>query len=466
MDLITDVCFAGASEQARLLAAGELSARELVAAYLARIEWLDPGLRAYRLVFAEQALADAAAADERRAHGERLPLLGVPLAIKEDQAIAGVPTTNGTDAVTSVAVADGAPVARLRAAGAVVLGQTRAPELCLWPFTETGHAGATRNPWSAGHSPGGSSGGSAAAVAAGLASAALGSDGGGSIRLPASVTGLYGLKPQRDRVSQAPRTTVWHGFSVVGPITRTVADAALLTDVLQGDGAGLPTPDGGFAAVGEPGRLRVAVSLRSWPVGVGVQPEVRAAVESTARALAERGHRVVYADPVLPDPLGLVAFAPRYLDSAAQGVAELDEPAALDRLTRHVAAIGRRIPAGAIAASARAGARITAAAEEFFRDVDVLLTPMTPRPPLRIGEWAGRSAVRTLLTAQRYVSFAAIWNVTGQPAAAVPAGFTADGLPLSVQLVGRRGDEATLVAVSRQLESARPWAERRPPGFA
>ncbi|HEX3781196.1 MAG TPA: amidase [Pseudonocardiaceae bacterium] len=461
MDL-TDVCFAGVGEQARLLATGQCSARELVAAYLARIEWLDPGLRAYRLVFAEQALAEAAAADERRAHGETAPLLGIPIAIKEDQAIAGVATTNGTDAVTTVAPADGGAVAALRAAGAVLLGQTRAPELCLWPYTETGHAGATRNPWSAAHSPGGSSGGSAAAVAAGLACAALGSDGGGSIRLPASVTGLFGLKPTRDRVSLAPRTAVWHGFSVVGPITRTVDDAALLTDVLQDPATDLPTPSGGFAGAGAPGRLRIAVSPRSWPVGVTVHPEVAAAVTDTARALAELGHRVVYTDPVLPDPLGLLAFAPRYLDSAAQGVTELEEPGRLDRRTRQVAAIGRRVPAAVLAASAKAGARITAVAGEFFRDVDVLLTPMTPRPPLRVGEWAGYSTLRTLLTAQRYVSFAAIWNLTGQPAAAVPAGFTTEGLPLSVQLVARHGDDATVLAVSRQLQDVRPWTDRRP----
>jgi amidase len=456
MDL-SDVCFAGIVEQARLLAARQLSARELVAAYLARIEVANPWLRAYRDVFAEQALLDATRADERRAHGEDLPLLGIPLAIKEDQDIAGWPTTMGTDAVTRVAQQDNAPVAALRGAGAIFLGRTRAPELCLVPYTESGHAGATRNPWSLAHSPGGSSGGSAAAVAAGLAAGALGSDGGGSIRLPASVTSLYGLKPQRDRVSLAPHAEVWHGFGVVGPITHTVADAAVLTDVLAGSTH--------FAAIVEPARLRIGVSLRPWPIGVPVAPEVRDAVGDTARLLTELGHQVVFREVKVPDPLSLVAFTPRYLDAAAAGAAALDEPGALDPITRQIAAVGRWMRPSWLAASARKGEKITAVAAEYFRDVDLLLTPVTPRLPLRIGEWSGRSILRATLPVQRYVSFTALWNVTGQPAASVPAGFTDDGLPLAVQLVGRANDEATILAVSRQLESVRPWAHRRPPSL-
>ncbi len=458
MDL-SDVCWAGIVEQARLLAAKEVSARELITAYLARIEVANPTLRAYRDVFAEQALVDAKRADERRAHGEHAPLLGIALAIKEDQDIAGWPTTVGTDAVRGVAGEDNAPVAALRAAGAIFLGRTRAPELCLVPYTESGHGGATRNPWSLAHSPGGSSGGSAAAVAAGLAAGALGSDGGGSIRLPASVTSLYGLKPQRDRVSLAPRTRVWHGFGVVGPIVRTVADAALMTDVLAGT-----TDFVSVAAPGKlrPGRLRIAVSLRSWPVGVPVKREVRDAVRETARLLTELGHRVVFADLAVPDPLSLVAFTPRYFDAAATAAAELDEPRRLDRVTRQAVAVGRWMRPSWLAASARMGEKITAVAAEFFRDVDLLLTPVTPRGPLRIGEFFGKSMVRVTLPVQRYVSFTALWNVTGQPAASVPAGFTDDGLPLAVQLVGRAHDEATVLAVSRQLEAARPWADRRP----
>ncbi|HEY2694426.1 MAG TPA: amidase family protein [Pseudonocardiaceae bacterium] len=454
MDL-SDMCFAGIVEQARLLDAKDVSARELVAAYLARIEVANPWLRAYRDVFAEQALLDAKQADDRRAHGETAPLLGIPLAIKEDQDIAGWPTTMGTNAVTRLATEDNAPVAALRAAGAIFLGRTRAPELCLVPFTESGHGGATRNPWSLAHSPGGSSGGSAAAVAAGLAAGALGSDGGGSIRLPASVTSLYGLKPQRGRVSLAPRREVWHGFGVAGPITRTVADAAVLTDVLAGTT--------GFAAIAAPERLRIAVSLRSWPVGVPVKPEVRAAVRETARVLAELGHQVVFEDLTVPDPLCLVAFTPRYLDAAASAQAELDQPRQLGPLARQIAAVGRRMRPSWLAASARMGAKITAVSDAFFRDVDLLLTPVTPRLPLHIGEWSRRSMLTATLPVQRYVSFTALWNVTGQPAASVPAGFTPDGLPLAVQLVGRANDEVTVLAVSRQLETARPWADRRPP---
>jgi amidase len=468
MDL-TDVCFAGVTEQVALLRAGRVSSVELVAACLDRIARLDGELNAFRLVFAEQAREEAVRADARRAAGEDGPLLGIPMAVKEDTDLAGLPTTEGTDAVTRVAERDAEVVSRLRGAGAVIVGRTRAPELCLWPFTETEFGGVTRNPWSHAHSPGGSSGGSAAAVAAGLVSAALGSDGGGSIRLPAAASGLFGLKPQRGRVSLAPHGEVWTGLSVAGPITRTVADAALLLDVLHGampgDVYAAAAPSMSFvdAVTVLPGRLRVGVSLRPWPVGGRVAPEVRDGVLAMARVLAGLGHRVEMREPPLVDPTAMLSFGPRYGRSAADAAAAVDAPERLSASTRAVAALGRRYSPGLVTAARRYSRRLAAKVNGVFDDVDVLLSPVMPRTALRVGELAGKPWLGTLLGAQRVAAFTSLWNLTGNPAASVPAGFSTEGLPLAVQVVGRPDDEVTVLGVSAQLERARPWADRRPP---
>jgi len=465
MDL-TDVCFAGVAGQLALLRDGQVSSVELVTAYLDRIATIDDKLRAFREVF-EDARDEAVAADSRRVRGEDAPLLGVPVALKEDTDVAGLPTTYGTDAVTRVAENDAELVARLRRAGAVIIGRTRAPELCLWPWTETDFAGATRNPWSLEHSPHGSSGGAAAAVAAGLAAAAVGSDGGGSIRLPAAATGLYGLKPQRGRVSLAPHAEVWQGLSVAGPITRSVTDAALMLDVLHGPMPGdlhtAQPPERPFAESMETGKLRVAVAMRPWPLGGRVDPRVRAAVESMARELTGLGHQVVYREPPLVDPTGLLTFGPRYVRCAADAAAGVDDPEKLMKTTRSIAAFGRMYPDRVITAARRHSDTVAAKVNRVFEDVDVLLSPVTPRPPLRIGELSTKAWLPMLLAAQRFVAFTSLWNLTGNPAASVPAGFTDDGVPLAVQVIGRPHDEATVLAVSKALETARPWADRRPP---
>lgn len=456
MDL-TDVCFAGVWEQLELLRSGRVSSVELVSAYLERIARLDGGLNAFRLVFAERARAEAARADELRAAGGGGALLGVPVAVKEDTDLAGLPTTSGTDAVTRVAERDAEVVARLRAAGAVVVGRTRAPELCLWPFTESDSGGVTRNPWGLGFSPGGSSGGSAAAVAAGLVSAALGTDGGGSIRLPAAASGVFGLKPARGRVSLAPYEEVWTGLSVAGPITRSVVDAGLLLDVLAGG-------DSFAVAAGrDPGRLRVGVALRPWPVGGRLDGRVREAVLESARLLAGLGHRVVLREPPLVDPTGLFSFGPRYVRSAADAAEAVDVPGRLSRRTRSVAALGRRYSPAVVAWARRYSERVAARVNSVFDEVDVLVSPVAPRPALRVGELTRGSWLATLLGAQRFAAFTTLWNLAGNPAGSVPAGFTAEGLPLAVQVVGRPADEVTVLAVAGQLERVRPWAGRRPP---
>src|SRR5271157_1411470 len=228
----TDLAFAGIARQAELIAAGEISSRELVELYLERIARLDPALNAFRVVLGERALLEAEQADARRGAGAERPLLGVPIAVKDEIDVAGELTTFGTSAYGEPAREDAEIVRRMRGAGAVVIGKTHMPELGAFPWTESPTWGVTRNPWELQHSPGGSSGGSAAAVAAGLVGAALAGDGGGSIRIPSAFCGLFGLKTQWGRVPLAPQSGAWHGLVVYGVLTRSVRDSALFYDAI------------------------------------------------------------------------------------------------------------------------------------------------------------------------------------------------------------------------------------------
>ena len=265
------LAFAPITRQAELIRGGELAPRDLVELYLRRIARLDPQLNAFRAVYDERALAEADQAAARLKAGDERPLLGVPIAIKDNVDVAGDVTTHGTSAYGEPAAEDCEVVRRVRAAGAIVLGRTNVPPLCALPVTESPTWGVTRNPWDLDRSPGGSSGGSAAAVAAGLVGAALGSDGAGSIRVPAACCGLFGLKAQRGRLPLAPAPDHWHGMSVIGWLTRTVGDAALLYDLTRGpspvDRDRAPEPPRSFveAAAAEPGPLRIGVSFAHAP---------------------------------------------------------------------------------------------------------------------------------------------------------------------------------------------------------
>ncbi|BCI86523.1 hypothetical protein NIIDMKKI_17290 [Mycobacterium kansasii] len=297
-----DLAFVGAAEQAQMLADGEITAPVLLEVYLERIERLDSQLRAYRVVRYDGAREEAEVAQQRLDAGERLPLLGVPIAVKDDVDLAGEVTTYGGGGHGPAVTADAELVRRLRAAGAVVIGKTNVPELMMMPYTESLTFGATRNPWNPSRTPGGSSGGSAAAVAAGLAPVAFGSDGGGSIRIPSTWCGVFGLKPQRDRISLEPHDDAWYGLSVNGPITRTVRDAALLLDVTTA----VPGPEGEFvgAAAREPGRLRIALSTKvPTPLPVRVGKAQLAAVDQAGALLHDLGHDVIIRDPDYPAAL-------------------------------------------------------------------------------------------------------------------------------------------------------------------
>jgi amidase len=460
----SDLAFAGAATQARMLADGEVTAPELLEIYLERIERLDSELRAYRVVLTDKARDEASAAQDRLDAGERLPLLGVPIAIKDDVDVAGEVTTYGSGGHGPAVTSDAEAVRRLRAAGAVIIGKTAVPELMMFPYTESLTFGATRNPWNPRRTPGGSSGGSAAAVAAGLAPLALGSDGGGSIRIPSSWCGLFGLKPQRDRVPLEPHDNAWYGLSVNGPIARSVLDAALFLDATA-TVSGVPGPEGEFvaAATRDPGKLRIALSTKVPTMPVRVGKEELAAVEGAGALLRELGHDVVVRDPEY-SLAGLYGnFLPRYLRGISDDADALAHPERLEGRTRNMARAGSFFSDRRMAAARAAEAGVSDRIQSIFDDVDIVVTPGTAQGPPRIGAYQRRGAVSTLLLVAQRVPYFPVWNMTGQPAAVVPWDFDGDGLPLSVQLVGRPFDEATLLSLSAQIEAARPWAHRRPP---
>ena len=444
-----------------MLADGELTAPELLEIYLERIARLDSQLRAYRVVLTDKARDEAYAAQDRLDAGERLPLLGVPIAIKDDVDVAGEVTTCGSGGHRPAVTSDAEVVRRLRAAGAVIIGKTNVPELMIFPFTESLTFGATRNPWNPKRTPGGSSGGSAAAVAAGLAPLALGSDGGGSIRIPSSWCGLFGLKPQRDRVSLEPHDDAWHGLSVNGPIARSVLDAALFLDATTT----VPGPEGEFvaAATRDPGKLRIALSTKVPTLPVRVGEEELAAVERAGALLRELGHEVVIRDPEYPLVSIYANFLPRYLRGISDDADAQAHPERLEPRTRNMARVGSFFSDRRMAAIRAAEARVSSRIQSIFDDVDVVVTPGTANGPSRIGAYQRRGAVSTLLLVAQRVPYFPVWNLTGQPAAVVPWDVDGDGLPMSVQLVGRPFDEATLLSLSAQIEAARPWAQRRPP---
>jgi len=445
-----------------MLAAATITAPMLLEIYLERIARLDPQLRSFRVVLAETARREALAAQKRLDAGERLPLLGVPVAIKDDVDVAGELTTCGSSATSTPAARDSEVVSRLRAAGAVIIGKTSVPELMIFPFTESLTYGATRNPWDTSLTPGGSSGGSGAAVAAGLAPLALGSDGGGSIRIPSGWCGLFGIKPQRDRVPLAPHDDAWCGLSVNGPMARSVTDAALFLDATTT----LPAPEGGFvaAAAREPGRLRIALSTKvPPPLLAKVGKEQRAAVDEAGALLRELGHDVVVRDPDYPPSAVYANFLPRYFRGIYDDVRALPHQDRLEKRTRNMARIGSLLSDQRMAAVRAGESAVAARIQSIFDDVDVVITPGNATGPSRVGAYQRRGGVATLMFVSQRVPFFEIWNLTGQPAAAVPWGLDRGGVPLSIQLVGRPSDEATLVTLSAQIEAARPWAHRRPP---
>jgi amidase len=444
----------GVAELADRLAAGSVRSVDVVEELLERTARLDPALRAYRVLLAEQARDAARAADRARAAGDSRPLLGVPVAVKDNVALAGVATRHGTASAEPPAPADGATLRALRGAGLVVMGVTAMPELALWAVTARRGNPPTRNPWRLDRTPGGSSGGSAAAVAAGLVPVAHATDGLGSVRIPAAWSGLVGLKPSHGLLP-LDEPDHWHGLSDTGVLTRTVRDTALLLDALAGSPRGGPADAPAAPA-------RVGWSLRGSTPGLRVHPEIRSALRRTAARLAARGHEVRRADPPLAETTHLVL--PRYLAGAAEDHRRLADPHATEHRTRAMAAAGRRLPAAAVARARRDSGRLARRlAERLFDRVDVLLQPTTAVPALDAEAFVDRGALTSLLGFARAVPYTQLANLTGFPAVSLPVALTGDGLPIGLQLTGPPGSDRRLLRIAEQLQRDTGWPDRWPP---
>ncbi|MGI8460088.1 MAG: amidase [Solirubrobacterales bacterium] len=461
-----ELAFAGIARQAELIAAGEVSSRELTEVLLERIGRLDPELNAFRVMMAEEALTEADARDALGAE-ERGPLHGVPVAIKDENDVAGQATMFGGSSNPSPVAADGEATRRLRAAGAVIIGKTNLSEFGQFPFTETQTFGYTRNPWDPSRTPGGSSGGSGVSVAAGMVGAALGGDGGGSIRIPSACCGLFGLKPQRGRVSMAPFDALWGGLGVIGPLTRRVTDSALFYDVVRGPAPGdrfhAAEPSASFAEAArtEPKPLRIAFSTKPTVKFTSLDGEQRDALESVAETLRGLGHEVGEADPDYGDPSP--AFVPQFLGGIRAEARMVEHPERLERRTKQALAVGRLFPDAVVEWAVRRAESTSVRVNRFFEDWDLLLTPTICEQPRHVGALDGVGFFGASIRAQPYIAYVAVWNVLGNPAASIPAEISSKGLPLASQLVGPPNGEPAILAVAAQLERELGWPERRPP---
>ncbi|MEA2445154.1 MAG: amidase [Thermoleophilales bacterium] len=471
-----DLMFRPALEQARLVREGEVTARELVEASLDAIERLNPEINAFVHLTAEQALAAADAVEP----GDPRPFAGVPIAIKDLIALtAGVRTTFGMKATGDWAPSlDSHTYRRLRDAGAIMVGKTNTPEMGILPVTEPDRFGPTRNPWDTSRTCGGSSGGSAAAVAAGMTAIGYANDGGGSIRIPASCCGLYGLKPSRGRVSAGPEwTELVAGFAVEGVVTRTVADTAAALDVMSGPEAGdpywAPPPSAPFAdAVGrDPGTLRIVYTTEA-PNGAPVHEHCVAAILEAVELLESLGHQVeergydwdgdAYVENFVRVWMGVSGDEIRDYERLLGHPIDRD---LLEPLTQEMIALADTVTATDYLHSLGWLRRLSRQVVGLWDDIDVMLMPTLAQPPIPIGALApgpDEPALQMLLNSAGWVPFTPVWNVTGQPAASIPLVQSPDGLPIGIQLIGPPAGEELLLSLSAQLESARPWADRRP----
>ena len=463
----TDVCFLSAGQLAGQIAARQLSSSEVTQAYLVRIERLDPRLRAFITVNAEQALAEARAADDVGA-GDLGPLHGVPVAIKDNIATRGLRTTAGSRVLADWCPDMDAPIVdKLRQSGAVVLGKTNMHEFAYGGTCTNLHYGAVRNPWGTDHVPGGSSGGSGAAVAAGLCAAALGTDTAGSVRLPAAQCGVVGLKPTYGRISIQDVIPLAWSLDHVGPITRTVEDAALLLNVLAG---WVPTDPTSARAEGADFRDGLEGGVHGLRCGVlrgyffdGLQPDVAVAVDAALDVLRDLGAVLVDVD-----------WPAAHLSNSATWTIILAEASAYHREWLHSRSddyapevranleLGEHVPATAYLQAQRVRGVLQAQVGEILSRVDALVSPMLAITSPRIGQTAIEVGGKVKEINPVFIRLADPFNLTGLPAISVPCGFGQDGLPIGLQVAARPFDEPTVLRVARAYEAATDWHLRRP----
>lgn len=467
--------FISAHDLAAMIKRRDVSPVEATQFYLDRIDKHNSELNAYVTIAPDQALESARKCEEamKDADTDSLPPFhGVPIPIKDLNEVIGIRTTHGTKAFSDhIPEIEGSTIRRIREAGFVILGKTNVPEFGTIPTTESELLGACHNPWDPARSAGGSSGGAAASVAAGLAPLAHGSDGAGSVRIPASCCGVFGIKPTRGRVSQAPFVgESWAGFSTEGPLGRTVADAAALLDVMSGYETGdpywAPDPARPFVSeVGEdPGKLRVGLLTRA-PTDVAVDDACVAAAKEAAELLESLGHEVHEVGLEWLDP-ELTSHFIKIVQTSTAYYRGLVDIATVEPVNRALAEAGEATSSMAYIHARLALQEVARHAVKQWDDMDVMLTPTLALEPVELG-WMFEDPDPwvQLVRAGMFIPFTPIANITGQPAVSLPLYWTDEGLPIGVQLVGAPADEATLIRLSSQLEEARPWKDKHPPGF-
>jgi aspartyl-tRNA(Asn)/glutamyl-tRNA(Gln) amidotransferase subunit A len=466
-----------AVELAAAVGRRELSPVEVIEAVHRRMDRLEPHLHAFCHRADGQAIEAARALERALADGAQAgPLCGVPVGVKDLVAVAGMPMPGGSPAYRDfVPDEDDVVVERLRAAGAIVLGKTAVTEFGYSGASHSPVADTVRNPWDLALTSGGSSAGSGAAVAAGMGPVAIAADGGGSIRIPASFCGLFGMKASMGRVpmypscrdERHPGIASWEGLEHVGPVSRTVADSALVLSVIAGpddrDRHSIPAGDVHWPAAAEPGDLRGLRVAFSADLGrVAVDPEVARVVAAAVEAFAELGCDVEAADPDFPDP-GAAFAALIALESDLTGMRELIARHGHEMSPHLVDLITREWRAEDFTDAQTTRKAVVNAMWRFMRRYDLLLTPTLTTPPFPVHMQGPEKVGGRYVRDTAWLSFTCPFNLTGQPAATVPAGFTRDGLPVGLQIVGGHLADGLVLRAAAAFEAARPWAQHRPP---
>jgi len=464
-----ELCYMPALKMAEAIRKQEISCVEVVDTILERIEKINPKINAYCTVLTEEARQAAKEADEAVKQGKHLgPLHGVPVSIKDLIFTKGTRTTFGSKIFENfIPERDAIVVQRLKAAGAIILGKTNTPEFGYKLVTDNLLFGVTRNPWNLNLTSGGSSGGAGAAVAAGLGPLAVGGDVGGSIRVPSSFCGIFGFKPSFGRIPRYPELPGWETLAHNGPMTRTVRDAALMLDVTAGphDADRLSLPDEKVSYLksveSKPKELKVA-----WSIDLGyavVDPQVRTIVEKAVKVFEGLGWKLQEANLNFGDPepifrtMVLAEAAAALIDATGEWEDKIDPP--LARLVEY----GKDVSAIDYVRATFQRKEFWEKVYKFFEKYDVLLTPTLAVPPFAIEEGMGPRVIDgKKVSILGWTAFTFPFNLTGQPAASVPCGWTREGLPIGLQIVGRRFDDATVLQVAAAFEEASPWAQKRP----
>ncbi|MEL6496273.1 MAG: amidase [Cyanobacteria bacterium J06623_7] len=464
----TNLAFTPALEQARLIREGRVTPLELTQMYLERIEQYDARVGSFNYVATESAIADAKAKTAQLAEiadAQNLPpFFGVPIAIKDLKSVADMPLSYGVASLKEqIATFDEGIITRIKRAGFIILGKTATSQLGSFPYTEPNGFAPTRNPWNLDYTPGGSSGGSAAAVAAGFCAIALGGDAGGSIRGPAACCGLVGLKPSRGRISFAPVGDRLSGLGTHGVLTRTVADTAAFIDVATGYTTGDPywlePPAVDFVSHTQKSLAALKIGYASSLLPVGQpEPECQAGLNKIIQQLEAMGHQV------MPQAIDLSTLIEPFKIVWSSAVAASGIPAeALSPMNQWVMS-----QSGTAGEYVRAVTQMQVFARQLvglFAQFDVLVTPTYMRPAIRVGEWQNSTPESTFEQIVNWILPCPPFNVTGQPAISIPAGFDEQGVPIGVQLVGQPNDEATIIALAAQLERSQSWTQLKPDKF-